>query len=296
MIGVINLLKPPGMSSNNAVVDIRRLLKIKKVGHMGTLDPGAAGVLPVCVGKATRLFPYLVNKDKEYIFEIQFGETTDTLDAYGKKMADCNCDISISMLEAILPKFLGAQWQTPPMYSALKVEGRKMYELARKGQEIERSEKRRQIQIDELECIEQTGKNRFLLRTVCSRGTYIRTLCEDIAEELACCGYMSFLLRSRVGQFDLQKSWSMDELRSKVERDEFDFFEDFEQVLKNYQRVQVPSALYRILRNGVPLDIQAPAENCEGRSYSIFCRDEFFGLGSWHGDLLKIDCFLHETS
>ena len=130
--GVINILKPPGMTSQDAVTDVRRALHVKRVGHTGTLDPGACGVLPICVGRATRLFDYLADKEKEYVAEITFGTTTDTLDAYGCITASSACAVTESELSAVLPRFLGEQEQKAPMYSAVSVEGVRLYKLARR--------------------------------------------------------------------------------------------------------------------------------------------------------------------
>ena len=169
MEGIVTVLKPPGMSSSDAVVDVRRIFETKRVGHLGTLDPEAAGVLPVCVGRAVRLFDYLVDKQKTYLCEIVFGIATDTQDAQGAVIERRDCDIDADALDAALPAFLGRTVQTPPMYSALKYNGRKLYELALEGKEI--PDKSREIEIASLERTRTLGKNRFLLRVACSRGT-----------------------------------------------------------------------------------------------------------------------------
>ena len=167
--GVVNFLKPPGMTSSDAVVALRRLFQEKRVGHTGTLDPGAAGVLPICIGRATRLFDYLVDKDKDYLAEIAFGAATDTQDAYGSILVQRPTSVTKAALAKALPGFLGPQEQIAPMYSALKSGGKKLYELARAGEAP--VEKRRQVYIHRLELVEQTGPQRFLLDVSCSRGT-----------------------------------------------------------------------------------------------------------------------------
>ena len=146
--GVVNVLKPPGMSSSDVVTDIRHIFNMKRVGHTGTLDPGAAGVLPICIGRATRLFDYLVDKEKEYIGEITFGIATDTQDSYGAPEGRSDAVVTGEMLMEALPKFTGPQKQTAPLYSALSVDGKKMYKLARQGVEVER--KVRDINVPEL--------------------------------------------------------------------------------------------------------------------------------------------------
>lgn len=290
MNGMINVLKPPGMTSNNVVVDIRRMLKVKKVGHTGTLDPGAGGVLPICVGKATRLFDVLVDKQKEYICEITFGKETDTLDSYGQCIREDDCLITKEDMEAILPLFLGEQTQLPPLYSAIKSNGRKLYELARKGEEFDRETKKRTIVIDEIELMDHVGINQFLIRVVCSKGTYIRVLCEDIAKALGTCAYMSFLLRSRTGMFGIEEAKTMDELQEYMLADRLDeCLLPMQSCLLHIPCYVVPDQFYTLLRNGVPLRME-PQEGV----VRIECRNEFFGLGHWEKGALKIHTYLHE--
>ena len=210
MDGIVTILKPPGMTSSNVVFDVRKIFSEKRAGHLGTLDPAAAGVLPVCLGRATRLFDILVDKDKEYVFEIAFGTQTDTQDAYGTVLARDERIVEQSELRRILPEFIGDQVQAASIYSALKVDGKKMYDLARAGETIE--PRLREISVHELELIEQTAPNRFLLRAVCSRGTYVRSLCESIAEKLGTIGYVPVLLRTRSGPFVSERTLTIAEL------------------------------------------------------------------------------------
>ena len=210
MDGIVTILKPPGMTSSNVVFDVRKIFSEKRAGHLGTLDPAAAGVLPVCLGRATRLFDILVDKDKEYVFEIAFGTQTDTQDAYGTVLARDERIVEQSELRRILPDFIGDQVQAASIYSALKVDGKKMYDLARAGETIE--PRLREISVHELELIEQTAPNRFLLRAVCSRGTYVRSLCESIAEKLGTIGYVPVLLRTRSGPFVSEQALTIAEL------------------------------------------------------------------------------------
>ena len=162
--GVVNVLKPPGMSSSDVVTDIRHIFNMKRVGHTGTLDPGAAGVLPICIGRATRLFDYLVDKEKEYIGEITFGIATDTQDSYGAPEERSDALVTEEMLNEALPKFTGPQKQTAPLYSALSVDGKKMYKLARQGVEVER--KVRDINVPELSLPPPNAPNRYLVTIV----------------------------------------------------------------------------------------------------------------------------------
>ena len=210
MDGIVTVLKPPGMTSSNVVFDVRKIFGEKRAGHLGTLDPAAAGVLPVCLGRATRLFDILVDKDKEYVFEVAFGTQTDTQDAYGTVISRDDRCVAQDELAEVLPEFIGGQMQTASIYSALKVDGKKMYDLARAGEKVE--PRTREICVHELELIEQTAQNRFVLRAVCSRGTYVRSLCESIAKRLGTVGYVPVLLRTRSGPFTSEQALTISEL------------------------------------------------------------------------------------
>lgn len=209
MDGFINLLKPPGMTSSDAVMAVRRLLPRKTaVGHGGTLDPDAAGVLPICVGKATRLFDYIIDKDKTYIGELLLGVSTDTLDASGRITAKREANVDSSQLEDCLKQFTGEIMQVPPMYSALKVGGEPLYKLARKGED--RMLNARKVRIRSLEILRRTASDRFLLRIVCGKGVYIRSLMRDIGDALGCGGCMSFLIRAQAGVLSIDESLTLD--------------------------------------------------------------------------------------
>lgn len=200
------------MTSSDAVLFVRRLLPRKTaVGHGGTLDPDAAGVLPVCVGKATRLFDYIVDKQKTYIGELALGTVTDTCDASGKILETRPVRADEADVEAALRPFIGRILQVPPMYSALKMDGKKLYQLARKGETVDIPA--REVTIDDIRLLAKTGENRYLLEILCGKGTYIRSLMRDIGEALGCGGHMSFLLRARAGAFDADDAWTPDELK-----------------------------------------------------------------------------------
>lgn len=217
MEGVINLLKPPGMTSSDAVTDIRRIYHMKRVGHTGTLDPGAAGVLPICLGRATRIFDYLMDKRKTYIAEVCFGRATDTQDSYGTVTARSDARVTEDMVKAVLPAFTGEIEQIAPMYSAVHFEGKKLYQLAREGAET--VERVRSISIHGLEYIGMTDENRFRIRIECSKGTYIRTLCADIGEALGVPSHMSFLMRTQSGAFNIDDAYTVAELIRLKEED-----------------------------------------------------------------------------
>ena len=215
MDGVVVLLKPPGMSSSNAVYDVRRIFSEKRAGHTGTLDPGAAGVLPICLGRATRLFDFFVEKEKTYVAELAFGAETDTQDAYGTVQARSDAVVAREKLVAVLPQFCGEITQVAPAYSALKVDGRKMYDLARAGEAV--PERLRTAFVEEIAILEEPAPNRFLLRVRCSRGTYVRTLCADIGRAVGVPAHMAFLLRTNSGPFCIQQSWTVAELEAMRE-------------------------------------------------------------------------------
>lgn len=264
--GIVNVLKPPGMTSSNAVADVRRLFSMKRVGHLGTLDPGAAGVLPVSLGRATRLFDFLVDKEKEYIAEIAFGACTDTQDSYGRVIRRSGVRVSEEQLSETLGLFLGGQMQTAPGYSALKAGGKALYTLARSGRDV--PERVRPVVFHALELLDRTDENRYLLRVRCSRGTYVRTLCEDIGARLGACAHLSFLLRTASGAFRVEDSLSIEELAGLEARGALlEAVVPIEQALSFLPRVAAKeeTAVFR-LRNGLaaelPVSGLAPGEYC----------------------------------
>jgi len=213
MDGIINILKPPGMTSHDVVSFIRKVTGQKKAGHTGTLDPGAAGVLPVCLGKATKIIQFLPD-NKSYRAEVTFGKSTTTQDAFGDDIqTDRSYGFKPEELEQALKSFTGWIKQIPPMTSAIKHHGKKLYELARAGIEIERPS--RSVYINEIKLIDFQQDNAFpkaILHISCSAGTYIRTICHDLGEMLGCGAYMSFLLRTRAGLFALEDAVTLGQL------------------------------------------------------------------------------------
>ena len=218
MDGIFNVLKPPGMTSHDVIGFLRRALNTKKIGHGGTLDPDAAGVLPVFAGTATRLLSYAMEGRKQYIAEFTLGEQRDTGDDSGTLVKTMPVpELSEAKLKEVLQSFLGKQIQLPPMYSAVKINGQKLYQLARKGVEVER--KTRPIEIYKLELLDAklptesiSAKYSFTVAVECSKGTYIRVLGEDIATALGTCGTMSFLLRTQVGSYLLNEAHTLQEI------------------------------------------------------------------------------------
>lgn len=210
MFGFLNVNKPKGMTSHDVVAVLRKITGIKQIGHTGTLDPFAVGVLPVCIGKATRLIEYL-NDDKEYIASVQFGKNTDTYDLDGSVTGSFDKKITRSELESILPEFTGEILQKPPIYSAVKVNGRKLYDYARKGETAEIKE--RKVNISKLDLIDFDKENQIAgLCIACSKGTYIRSVAYDIGAALNCGAYLSALTRTKAGAFTIDNTISLDDL------------------------------------------------------------------------------------
>lgn len=213
MHGVLNILKPPGPTSHDVVRFVRKTLGVRKAGHTGTLDPGAAGVLPVCVGRATRISEYLLGSDKGYRAVMVLGLSTDTYDAQGKvtRAADAAA-VSEDDLRSVLQRFQGVLRQVPPMVSAVKHQGERLYQLARQGKTVERPA--RVISVHTLDLISwHPGRRaRAILDIVCSKGTYVRSLCHEIGESAGCGAYLDFLVRTRHGPFDQENSVTLEEL------------------------------------------------------------------------------------
>ncbi|MBD5559646.1 MAG: tRNA pseudouridine(55) synthase TruB [Clostridia bacterium] len=274
MNGVISLLKPPGMSSQAAVSRIRRLCGGVRAGHAGTLDPEAAGVLPVMLGRATKLSDYLMHGSKEYIAELRVGLQTDTLDSEGAVVAESPVRFSADKLRAVLPQFTGSIRQQVPAYSAVKVHGQPLYAAARCGRIQPRPS--RTVHIDSLELL--GGRDdRFLLRIVCRQGTYVRSLLSDLAAALGTVGYTSFLLRARVGRFVLPDSCTLEEIEAGgPER-----FLTAAQDALEIERLSLPAHLYPILDSGAAVDMARVrgVRAAAGRDYAVLCRDVFFGVG-----------------
>lgn len=213
--GIINVLKPPGMTSHDVVKHLRWQLKVKKTGHTGTLDPGVAGVLPVCLGKATKTVEYMVEDIKQYRAEVTFGRVTDTQDGFGQtlQVKDAS-NLVVAEVFQLLNGLVGDNQQIPPMVSAIKHKGRKLYELARQGIEVHREP--RNITIHEVNIIRCSGfglPNPIVLFDIkCSKGTYVRTICHDLGHKLGCGAYMSFLVRTGTGPFHISQALTLEEI------------------------------------------------------------------------------------
>ncbi len=276
--GIIIMDKPSGWTSMDVCAKLRGILKTKKVGHAGTLDPMATGVLPVFVGSATRAVSFAEGGDKEYIAGLRLGVTTDTQDTAGNVLARREAAVSREALEAVLPRFTGEIAQIPPMYSAIKINGQKLYELARKGAEIQRSA--RNITIFELELLEQTGDGDWTLRVRCSKGTYIRTLCHDIGQALGCGGCMSRLRRTMAAGFTLAESHTLAEVQQRGES----LLAPTDSLFRQYPAHRLTSERQdRACRCGNPI----PAEGLAAGLYRVYgLNGQFLCLSSWRNGLL----------
>lgn len=274
MEGIVSVLKPPAMSSNDVVVDIRKIYGTKRVGHLGTLDPEAAGVLPVCIGRAVRLFDYLVDKKKEYTAEIVFGASTDTQDAQGKIISRSSDVVSSEKLTKILPLFTGSVEQIAPAFSALKYHGKTMYHYAKSGNAV--PEKRRSVDVFDLSLLEELGRNRFLIRVVCSKGTYIRTLCSDIGVALGIPSHMSFLLRTRSGGFSIEQSFTLQQLSNLSEHGELSAsLLSCEKCLSFLPELRIGKERMRPTLNGLDTNI----DFFPGETVRLYADNTFLGIG-----------------
>ncbi len=266
--GFLNVLKPPGMTSHDIVSAVRRMYGLKRVGHTGTLDPSAAGVLPVGLGLATRLIEYLDKDDKAYRAEITFGWSSDTGDDTGNEL----CRESYTMpteeeITEVLKTFEGDIEQLPPMYSAIKINGKKLYELAREGKEIERTP--RPVRIHKITLVERRD-DAIVIDVDCSKGTYIRTLCIDIGEKLGIPTVLSFLLRTRAGKFTLDSAKTLEELMELGEK----ALLPMDQVLSTIPSVQLTATDGTAFENGRTVGIV----KCHVNRVRVYIGDRFVGI------------------
>lgn len=269
------------MTSNDVTRTILKMLGIKKVGHTGTLDPGAAGILPVCLGKATKISDYLINNNKSYRFEMRLGIETDTLDAYGTIQHQSQNYPDETSLKNTLKKFIGNVSQIPPSFSAIKVNGNKLYEMARKG--IFNQPEMRNIIVTKLELVRFVSPNRVVIDVDCSKGTYIRTLCKDIGDDLGCGAYMAFLLRTLSGRFALENAFSLDEIKECADSCQVkNILIPMENVLDQYNKVVLPRSLFNRAVNGNPIslkDLIFYEASKEPYTARVFCETQFIGMG-----------------
>ena len=250
MNGVINVYKEAGFTSHDVVAKLRGIVKQKKIGHTGTLDPDAEGVLPVCLGNATKLCGLLTEKEKTYRAVLLLGQTTDTQDTSGRVLTEAPVTATGEQVREAITSFLGDYDQVPPMYSALKVNGKKLYELAREGKEVERQARR--VRILDME-IHEIRLPEVTFTVTCSSGTYIRTLCQDIGEKLGCGGCMKSLLRTKVDRFELADSHKLSELETMMHEGRIEeVLLPVDDVFAACPAVRIRQESDRLIQNGNP--------------------------------------------
>lgn len=277
MNGVINLLKPKGMTSHDLVNISRRILNIKRIGHTGTLDPNAMGVLPICIGKATRIAEYLLEIHKEYIAELTLGERTDTQDSDGQVIASSDTKVSEQDIIKVMSKYIGKIKQTPPMYSSLKHKGKKLYELAREGKTVHRE--KREIIIYDQKILNIVDNKKISFYIKCSKGTYIRTICDSIGEDLGTYGHMSNLIRVGVGDFKIEDSFSLDYLKTMNIDEIKKIIIPMDEALPDLEKYFVEDELYSKLINGVVLQANPMFQNEANGLLRVYCKNMFIGIG-----------------
>ncbi|MBD5549087.1 MAG: tRNA pseudouridine(55) synthase TruB [Lachnospiraceae bacterium] len=279
--GIINVYKEAGYTSHDVVARLRGICGQKKIGHTGTLDPDAVGVLPVCLGNGTRLCDMLTDRRKEYIASLRLGMVTDTQDISGKILEEREVLVSPSKVKNAILSFLGESMQIPPMYSALKVNGKKLYELAREGKEVERAA--RPITVYAIEILKEEHPD-YVFKVECSKGTYIRTLCNDIGEQLGCGAVMTKLIRSRVGEFEIEKAYTLDELQNLSHQGILsDAIVPVEKMFEAYPALIVKESSHKVIQNGNQLrkeDFeQETGEIPDGKEIRVYSHQNiFFGI------------------
>lgn len=296
LCGFLNVLKPPGMSSAQVVGVARRLLGGTKVGHAGTLDPEAAGVLPLMVGKAARLFDYMQDKEKAYVAEVAFGAATDTQDAQGAVIETGDRYPDEAALEGALARFTGTFMQTPPMFSAIKQDGRRLYELARSGRQAEVPA--REVTVHELSLCGMTERHGALLRVRCSKGFYVRTLCHDLGQAIGCPAHMRFLLRTQSGPFTLRTAHTLEALTAAAEQGGLmELLLPPEAALAHLPMAEVPADLEKAVRNGgkIPWRRFGTLHDTSAKDGAPFClwmEGALCGVAQRQGDDIKLKTWL----
>lgn len=282
MEGIILVNKPKGISSFDVIRKLKKILKTKKIGHTGTLDPLATGLMLICVGKATKLASDLEAKNKVYLADFEIGYATDTYDIEGKRIAENLIDVSKDNLELSLKKFIGDIKQVPPMYSAIKIDGNKLYHLARKGIEIERPE--RDVTIEYIKLLDFKD-NKAKIETKVSKGCYIRSLIYDIGLDLGTYATMTELQRINVGEYSLTNSYTLEQMEEMAQNNDFSFLNSVEDVF-SYEKYNLETEKeLTLFKNGNTVKIK---DNLENKKYRVYYEDEFLGLASIeNNNLLK---------
>lgn len=293
---IVNIIKPTGMTSHDVVSVVRKTLNIKKVGHTGTLDPDASGVLPICIGKATKVSELILNKDKSYICELTLGITTDTYDSSGEILERVeNVSLTNEEIEKAFDTQRGHIDQLPPIYSALKVNGKRMCDLVRSGRADEINLKTRPVHIKKLDIL-SINENKIMFHVTCSKGTYVRSICYDVGQVLGCGGHMSFLLRTASGKFNLENGITLEELKEFKENNTLDkYLYDIDYVLSNFKHIVIHPNAERYYINGGIIDERRFLEKSfnDGDEFvRVYSQTQFLGVGR----LLKKDNMVNVKS
>lgn len=291
--GILNINKEKGISSAKVVSLVRRALDMKKVGHTGTLDLEASGVLPIVVGKATRVSDYMMTKDKVYETEMILGAKTDTLDAAGEITARSDKKVSKEEFLEAMNTFWGEVEQIPPMYSALKINGKKLYDLAREGIEIER--KRRKVTIYDIKLLDFDFP-KATIRVTCSKGTYIRTLVDDIGEKLGTYAYVDELIRTRVGDFDIKDAIKSEDILNIEKSDIIKALRPIDSALKDFDKIVLDKKYLEKLVNGQIVEVEEKVNEL----IRVYADDDFIGLGKNYSEngknFLKMEKVFYERA
>jgi len=273
--GILNILKPTGMTSHDVVSSVRKILDTKHVGHAGTLDPNVAGVLVICVGKGTKFSEVLMNGDKEYVCELILGSSTDTQDSYGKTIEERIVpDFNIQVICDVLKKFEGEQLQIPPAYSAVKLNGKKLYEYARENIKVEKPGK--PVNIKEIKLLKYQ-ENKILMKVKCTKGTYMRTLCNDIGVELGTLGHMGVLVRTDAKGLKIEDAVTLDELKFLHNNNKLnECLIPVDQIFP-MEKVTIDDSYYEKLLTGNEIYYDTSLLNSD--EFFIYCKNALIGLG-----------------
>ena len=283
--GVLNVYKEKGYTSHDVVAKLRGIVGQKKIGHTGTLDPDATGVLPVCLGKATKLCDMLTDKDKTYETVLLLGQATDTQDISGNVLETNETEkLTKEQVTEVIEGFVGAYEQIPPMYSALKVNGKKLYELARQGIEVER--KARTVRIHKIH-IKEIDLPRVRMEVTCSKGTYIRTLCHDIGQKLHCGGCMEELVRTRVSRFRIEESFTLEQITQLKDEGKLkDILVPIDEMFSQYKKVVVKEKNVSLVYNGNPFfreQAEKVTDLSDEESVRVYdSQDRFIGIYNYN--------------
>ncbi len=279
MDGILNIYKQEGFTSHDVVAKLRGICKQKKIGHTGTLDPDAVGVLPVCLGKATKVCDLLTDKDKTYEAVLQLGVVTDTQDLTGEIQSKKEVTVTRDVIEEAVMSFVGTYHQIPPMYSALKVNGKKLYELAREGKVVER--KARTVMIQEI-CINNVNMENHTVSMLvsCSKGTYIRTLCHDIGEKLGCGGAMASLKRTKVSSFLIEDSLTLSQVEEFVKNGTIEeHLIQVDSLFEHLEPVMVTKKYQKYVDNGNKIELsflKSPVVVDKGKAFRVYDENQRF--------------------